>query len=143
MNTPETPQIHRIADTPPSAEIPQLSTFNEPNQELREAIGRNVQATVTPPQASAEQEAPRIVSAAMLMDDGLIVPGVRHYSPDMRAVLHRIYGDGYHLREVEQGFIDTTGTFLTREEAWQRAEQTGQILHRVSTPGTLFSENLY
>lgn len=33
---------------------------------------------------------PRIVSAAMLMRDGLIVPGVRHYSPDMRAVLFRL-----------------------------------------------------
>lgn len=28
---------------------------------------------------------PRIVCAAMRMDDGLIVTGVRHYSPDMRA----------------------------------------------------------
>ena len=99
----------------------------------------------------------RIVSAAMLMDDGLVVPGVRHFSPDMRAVLHRIYGDGYHLRVTEQGFIDSRGKFLTREAAWNRADTCGQIhlydpkgqgalLRREPAIGdndTLFSENLY
>jgi len=59
----------------------------------------------------------RVVSAAMLMKDGLIVPGVRHFSPDMRAVLERIYGEGYHLKVKEQGFIDAKGNFLTRKEA--------------------------
>ncbi len=85
----------------------------------------------------------RIVSAAMLMDDGLIVAGVRHFSPDMRATLHRIYGDGYHRRVKEQGFIDIRGKFLDRETAWKRAETTGQIREQVSVPGTLYSENLY
>jgi hypothetical protein len=79
----------------------------------------------------------------MLMDDGLIIPGVRHFSPDMRAVLHRIYGDGYHLKVREQGFIDIRGTFLDRTTAWARAEATGQIREQVSSPGTLYSENLY
>lgn len=85
----------------------------------------------------------RLVSAAMLMDDGLIVAGVRHFSPDMRATLHRIYGDGYHRRVKEQGFIDIRGKFLDRSAAWKRAETTEQILKQVSTPGTLYSENLY
>ena len=85
----------------------------------------------------------RIVSAAMLMDDGLIVVGVRHFSPDMRATLRRIYGDGYHRRVKEQGFIDIRGAFLDRTEAWKRAEATGQIREHVSSPGALFSENLY
>ena len=99
----------------------------------------------------------RVVSAAMLMQDGLIVPGVRHFSPDMRAVLHRIYGDGYHLKVKTQGFIDTHGNFLDRQEAWKRADQNGQIElyhptghgRRIPQPanqngnGTLFSENLY
>ena len=85
----------------------------------------------------------RIVSAAMLMKDGLIVPGVRHFSPEMRAVLKRIYGEGYHRQVKEQGFIDMRSNFLTREEAWKRAEELGQILYQVSSPGTLFSENLY
>lgn len=98
----------------------------------------------------------RIVSAAMLMNDGLIVPGARHFSPDMRAVLYRIYGDGYHRHVKEQGFIDSHGTFLSRKQAWIRADQNGQIClydpvgeARISQPansGThkvLFSENLY
>ena len=85
----------------------------------------------------------RLVSAAMLMDDGLIVTGVRHFSPDMRKTLHRIYGDGYHLRVREQGFIDTHGFFLDRERAWWRAVVTEQIREQVSSPGTLYSENLY
>lgn len=87
--------------------------------------------------------APLLVSAAMLMKDGLIVPGVRHYSPDMRAVLRRIYGEGYHLQVKEQGFIDTKGNFVGREEGWKRAEALGQIRRHVSSPGTLYSENLY
>ncbi len=111
---------------------------------------------------------PRIVSAAMLMDDGLIVPGVRHFSPDMRAVLKRIYGGGfrlfglwlvkpYHLRVKAQGFIDSRGAFLEREEAWKVADAHGQIfLHNPNGNGqlipvpanqgtveTLFSEDLY
>jgi hypothetical protein len=79
----------------------------------------------------------------MLMDDGLIVTGVRHFSPDMRAVMFKAYGPGYWLREKEQGFIDSMGTFLNREDAWKVAEENGQIRYQVSRPGTLFSENLY
>lgn len=85
----------------------------------------------------------RLVSAAMLMDDGLVVPGIGHFSHEMRAVLHRIYGEGYHLRVREQGFVDTHGNFLGREEAWERAMRTGQILRDCGTTGELFSENLY
>lgn len=113
-------------------------------------------------------ETPRIVSAAVLMDDGLIVPGVRHYSPDMRAILARIYGNGfrafgrwiikpYHLRVKAQGFIDASGQFLDREDAWMIADAHGQIFDFSPVPGerlrprpagegsrfTLFSENLY
>lgn len=99
-------------------------------------------------------ETPRIVSAAMLMDDGLIVPGVRHFSPDMRATLKRIYGDGfkffgfwvkkpYHMRVADQGFIDASGAFLDREDAWQIADAHGQIIEYVAPSGRLFSENLY
>lgn len=105
----------------------------------------------------------------MLMDDGLIVPGVRHFSPDMRAVLRRIYGEGikddggkwvvkpYHLRVKEQGFIDARGNFVSRQAAWKVADAHGQIHlydpadsgNLIRQPenrgdeGTLFSESLY
>lgn len=85
-----------------------------------------------------------VVCAAMLMDDGLIVPGVRHFSPDMRKVLHRIYGDGYHTRVRSQGFILSNGDFVERETARQFAEANGQIKKRVGGDREkLFSENLY
>ena len=96
----------------------------------------------------------RIVCAAMLMDDDHIVLGVRHFSPDMRATLRRLYGTGfkllgvwvikpYHLRVIEQGFVDQFGTFHDRKAAWTIAQAAGQIREVVSTPGTLYSECLY
>lgn len=84
-----------------------------------------------------------VVCAAMMMKDGLVVTGCRHFSPEMRLVLHRIYGDGYHLKVEEQGFVDQYGNFLSREEAWVIAERMKQIRQEVSSPGTLCSENLY
>lgn len=111
---------------------------------------------------------PTIVCAAMLMDDGLIVPGVRHFSPEMRVVLKRIYGKGfklfkwwikkpYHLRVKEQGFIDQFGNFYSRKAAWRIADINGQIClydpagkgKKIPQPANqgdikeLFSENLY
>ncbi len=85
-----------------------------------------------------------IVCAAMLMRNGLIVPGVRHYSPDMRALLVQMYGDGkYHLKVAEQGFITRDSKFVSREEAWDIAQVNGQIRRECGVSGTLFSENLY
>lgn len=84
-----------------------------------------------------------VVCAAMIMKDGLVVTGVRHFSPDMRLILHRVYGDKYHLQVKEQGFVDNKGEFLSREDAWKAADLAGQIRKEVSSPGTLYSENLY
>lgn len=86
---------------------------------------------------------PLIVCAAMKMNDGFVVVGIRHYSPEMRKVLNRLYGPAYKRRVEEQGFVDQFGNFLTREDAWKVAEDKGQIRRQVSAPGTLFSENLY
>lgn len=87
---------------------------------------------------------PRIVCAAMLMKDGLIVPGVRHYSPDMRAMLKRIYGEGYHRQVVKQGFLDADGNFLDRKAALDRAIEHDQVIRRCGgDEWDLFSENLY
>lgn len=106
---------------------------------------------------------PWIVCAAMRMKDGLVVPGARHYSPDMRAVLRRLYPCSLwrrlllpqlfnlsfpHVREVaEQGFIDQRGQFHNRQDAWRIAVANGQVRNRVGGDtrdgGTLFSESLY
>lgn len=87
--------------------------------------------------------AERVVCAAMLMDDDHIIVGVRHFSPDMRATMERVYGDKYWLKVKEQGFVDQFGRFMTREAAWKVAVEKGQILRQVAPEGTLYSENLY
>jgi len=97
-----------------------------------------------------------VVCAAMKLKDGTVVTGVRHTSPDMRSVMKRIFGPGYHRLVVEQGFLDNRGNFLTREEAWKVADRAGQIRRLdskeflpspreagVGDEGTLYSENLY
>lgn len=87
----------------------------------------------------------RIVCAAMLMKDGSIVVGIRHFSPEMRAIMRLAYGEkDYHLKVAEQGFVDQYGTFISREAAWVIAEREGQIRRPRNGPeGTLFSEDLY
>lgn len=86
-----------------------------------------------------------VVCAAMLMQDDSIVVGIRHFSPEMRKIMKRAYGDKYHLQVKEQGFVNQFGKFLTREEAYNVAIMNGQILRNtVSLPhGTLYSEHLY
>lgn len=100
---------------------------------------------------------PIIVCAAMLMDDGLIIPGVRHFSDEMRIILHKIYGDNYHIKVKEQGFIDQMGKFHNRSEAFKVANRNSQfrrpyglgtllkipISVKESDKNILFSENLY
>ena len=74
---------------------------------------------------------PRIVCAAMLMKDDTIITGIRHFSPDMRSVMQKIYGDKYHLQVQEQGFVDQFGTFYNRKDAWHIADKNGQILRPI------------
>lgn len=88
----------------------------------------------------------RVVCAAIQAEDGEVLLGIRHYSPDMHRQI-RARPDGkkfYSAGNVQQGFVDQWGNFLTREEAWKVAEAQGQILDRVGGDGgVLYSENLY
>lgn len=49
--------------------------------------------------------------------------------------------DGY--KEIEQGFIDNYGNFLTRKEAYQYAKECGQLTHNIANRDELFSEDLW
>lgn len=80
----------------------------------------------------------RVVCAA-IRRFGLIICGARHFDPIMREVLKDLDAGGIGF---DQGFIDQHGVFMNRKESWVVAEAAGQIVNR-STPGTLFSENLY
>jgi hypothetical protein len=92
----------------------------------------------------------------MLMDDGLIVPGIRHYSPEMRIILERLYGSNYHEHVKHTGFVNQMGEFMSRKDAWKLADENGQIRRAtgfeqdidprpagIGDEGILFSENLY
>lgn len=89
----------------------------------------------------------RIACAALRHPSGLILAGVRHFSPDMRAMIARLEQTGItpeSWNSAQQGFLDNKGLFLSREQAWRIAEAAGQIRpHPSVRPGTLHSEDLY
>jgi hypothetical protein len=82
----------------------------------------------------------RVVCAANRRRDGAIVCSARHNDPRMHVQKALVGGD---WEAEEQGFIDQWGVFMDRREAWLVAEAGGQIVREVSTPGVLYSENLY
>lgn len=75
----------------------------------------------------------------------LVICGARHWDPTMHAQADAIKAAGHTLKYSieDQGFIDQFGDYHDRKDAWLIAEKHGQIAHDVSSPGTLFSENLY
>lgn len=83
-----------------------------------------------------------VVCAALRKGNRLIC-GVRHYDPIMRAQINA-RSDAADWRACEQGFVNSVGQFLTREEGLLVAQAHGQIRRRVGGDTTqLFSENLY
>ena len=91
----------------------------------------------------------RIVCAAVrfTMDSKtFVVTGVRHHDKLMNSCIEAMTT---HISDPVQGFVDSHGDFLTREEAWVVAAKARQILRRVGgdgdpvNGGRLFSENLY
>ena len=90
----------------------------------------------------------RIVCAANRFGNSIIL-GARHWDH----LMHQTYDFRYdgiapHSR-WEQGFIDSQGNFLTREEAWDVAVEYDQIFRLVGNQTDtakgqkLYSENLY
>lgn len=94
----------------------------------------------------------RIVCAAnrFEMKDGgtLVIPGSRHYSKDMSAVLDELRDDvvNDHVHGENQGFIDQWGNYFNREDAYVIAYHSGQIdtvRKKGETSKDLYSEDLY
>lgn len=76
----------------------------------------------------------------------LIIPMVRHYSPDGREVLESIQPtyEEKQLKEIEQGFITNKGRFVSRKEALEIAKANNQIRRHIGyEPKELYSEMLY
>ena len=92
----------------------------------------------------------RIVCAAnrfKLKDGGvLVLPGVRHYSKDMGAVLD-VISDKLESEQVvsdDQGFIDQYSNYWTRKEAMIIATHANQVrINRGGRVDELYSEDLY
>lgn len=81
-----------------------------------------------------------VCSACRHKETGVIFCGARHFDEAMRS---QIKAAGLKGVGHEQGFLDQFARFYDREDAWKIAEKNGQIKKQVSTPGTLFSENLW
>ena len=86
-----------------------------------------------------------IVAAAIKVKDvtvSLPAPNRHHH------IIHKIFEYGWLTDEIrkndlaEQGFIDSSGHFRSREEAFKIADEAGQIITG-STRGYLFSEDLW
>lgn len=88
---------------------------------------------------------PRRIVCAANRKHGRIVTGARHCDKVMRAQIIAAEGlDWWKGGDVEQGFIDQFGDFLTREEAHVIAKEQGQIRRRCGgDEHRLYSENLY
>ena len=89
----------------------------------------------------------RIVCAAIRNSKGRIIVGARHYDGIMHTALNYSTdsADWEDRSQITQGFIDQRGNFLTREEAFDIAEENGQIIRLCGSENTrkLYSENLY
>lgn len=89
----------------------------------------------------------RVVCAAIRAENGDVIVGIRHYSTDMcYQIRNRPDGRRFENRfDDDQGFVNTWGEYLTREEAYVVAIHNDQIIRQ--TPFTqlclLDSEALY
>lgn len=90
---------------------------------------------------------PHIVSAAnKLGDTGVLLVGPRHWdsimSAQWKALKEHEPFKSLKRTEIEQGFVTNLGVFVSREEAREIVDRTGQPLTGDNW-GKLFSENLY
>ena len=87
----------------------------------------------------------RVVCAAIRASDGDVLLGVRHYSLDMHKQIDaRHDGNKFkHRHDPDQGFVDQYGVYMTREEAYQVAEESEQIKYPDACGAGLDGKKLY
>jgi hypothetical protein len=66
----------------------------------------------------------------------------RHHDV-IRLIAERTGVTSVDVRDDDQGFLDTSGTYLRRMPALNRAIATGQMANPTRWPGGLYSENLW
>lgn len=88
----------------------------------------------------------KVVCAAIRNRHGNIILGVRHFDALMHQQI-RARDDCETWRAAEQGFVDASGMWLSRENAMIRAKACGQQIDIKQgcggDPHTLYSEGLY
>ena len=86
----------------------------------------------------------RVVCAAMINTKGQIICSPRHWDKIARAAVKNVSNPEDWETDIEQGFVDQFGQFLTREEALKIAQRNKQIAGRCGGDDIrLYSENLY
>jgi hypothetical protein len=88
----------------------------------------------------------RVLVAANRYKNGIVLIGLRHWDEHMYAQANAYLAQGIFPKDEvpTQGFLDTKGRFLTRNQAWVLASNAQQIT-RVpgDKTGQLCSENIY
>jgi hypothetical protein len=79
-----------------------------------------------------------IVSSALLLTDGEVVKGYRHWQA---FTLTRAKRKTY--KKAVQGFVTDTGAFLDRDQAARHAYRCRQVERRIAVRGHLMSEDLW
>lgn len=88
----------------------------------------------------------RIVAAAVLLSDGTVCCGVRHFDKIMREAIRAMsIKTDTLLKGSVQGFVANDYEFYSREESWLIALRAGQFDPKdaTGTEGTLYSEDLW
>lgn len=87
-----------------------------------------------------------VVCAANRLKDGTIICGARHWDGIMCCLSDKLKSDDIDCGNVEQGFINQWGIFLTRKEAMKVVKKSGQPFNQErngGSDGELYSEGLY
>lgn len=87
----------------------------------------------------------RVVCAAIRASDGELLLGIRHYSPDMhKQIDSRFDGRKFEDRlDEDQGFVDQWGKWMSRYEAYQVAQESGQIVFPEACGNGIDGQKLY
>jgi hypothetical protein len=87
----------------------------------------------------------KIVCAAVLYSDGVMLVGPRHLDNVMLEQYKRAYTNKIAPEESNAiyGFLDNNGLFLNRYEALIIAQEAKQIVEKTNPQDKLFSEDLY
>lgn len=74
----------------------------------------------------------------------IVIASPRHYDKTCVTVLKELRSHAF-VAEIDQGFLDQFGEFMTRKQAFLVAQEAGQIIRTCGSEhtGRLYSENLY